>query len=137
MNRVIENALRDVQIVNHQVCCSAENINKDVLASNLKDVTICKLEKEENQLISNDSRFTSSQSNLNFDLTNSMPSNLNCSNNVNNNSTASHITTQQSSFANSEDKPLNLSSSKVLHTSNQQIIDHFIDKCFESSQAGN
>jgi len=28
----------------------------------------------------------------------------------------------------SDDKPLNLSSSKVLHTSNQHIIDHFIDK---------
>lgn len=31
-----------------------------------------------------------------------------------------------------EDKPLNLSSSKVLHASNQQIIDHFIDKLLSS-----
>jgi hypothetical protein len=33
-----------------------------------------------------------------------------------------------------EDKPLNLSSSKVLHASNQQIIDHFIDKLLTSSE---
>ena len=31
-----------------------------------------------------------------------------------------------------EDKPLNLSSSKVLHASHQQIIDHFIDKLLSS-----
>ncbi|RWS31086.1 SOX transcription factor-like protein [Leptotrombidium deliense] len=33
----------------------------------------------------------------------------------------------------SHDKPLNLSSSKVLHTSNQQIIDHFIDKLLSTA----
>lgn len=35
-----------------------------------------------------------------------------------------------------EDKPLNLSASKVLHTSNQQIIDHFIDKLLSTGAEG-
>ncbi|KAI1289272.1 HMG box transcription factor BBX [Halotydeus destructor] len=39
-------------------------------------------------------------------------------------STSSPVTT--------DDRPLNLSSSKVLHTSNQQIIDHFIAKLFNA-----
>ncbi|RWS31120.1 SOX transcription factor-like protein, partial [Leptotrombidium deliense] len=37
----------------------------------------------------------------------------------------------------SNDKPLNLSSSKVLHTSNQQIIDHYIDKLLSTAPTGN
>ena len=65
-------------------------------------------------------------------------SNNNNSNNISINSNTSNIiTTQQSSTASLEDKPLNLSSSKVLHTSNQQIIDHFIDKWLGSSSTGN
>lgn len=35
-----------------------------------------------------------------------------------------------------DEKPLNLSSSTVLHTSNQHIIDHFIDKLLSSGSDG-
>jgi hypothetical protein len=37
---------------------------------------------------------------------------------------------------NDDEKPLNLSSSTVLHTSNQHIIDHFIDKLLSTGIDG-
>jgi len=37
---------------------------------------------------------------------------------------------------NDDEKPLNLSSSTVLHTSNQHIIDHFIDKLLSTGTEG-
>ncbi len=55
---------------------------------------------------------------------------------VNSNSTINAVDLSTPQTPPSEDKPLNLSSSKVLHTSNQHIIDHFIDKLLSSGTDG-
>lgn len=48
-------------------------------------------------------------------------------------SSSNSIKANNSSNSSAEDRPLDYSASKVLHTSNQQIIDHFIDKWLGAS----
>ncbi|RWS05965.1 SOX transcription factor-like protein, partial [Dinothrombium tinctorium] len=120
MNRVIESALGGG---NSNRSFNRSNDSSSAKNSEKESSTLCNVSDDQNKDKSERTKHQRTTNNLSSQTSS-------CSQN-------SSSTFSNPDATSSNDKPLNLSSSKVLHTSNQQIIDHYIDKLLSTAPTGN